>query len=235
MNNRIIVLFVSLIYKISLKQTLELVLLLTGDELFLPLLLILVSLKLGTRAFCWGLCWLLLGFVAGSISSLTLLGLAMAVEVGAIWLARKLFPARLCCCSWSFRLIAYEARRENRWDGRRSNWTERRGVVSRVMFAVWYSVRSGPRKREPRRMKPLNKPPFPPPSPLPADCSSISCRGLVRRRKNAWYSTAHFHRCLQAFSSIRLNMNVCSCLKPWLSSSATRIVNFFFENVTLNW
>lgn len=35
---------------------LELVLLLTGDELLRPLLLILVSLKLGTRAFCCGLC-----------------------------------------------------------------------------------------------------------------------------------------------------------------------------------
>ena len=78
---------------------------------------------------------------------------------GLIWC----WLERVLCCSWSLRLMAYEARRLKRCDGRLSNCTERRGVISRDWLWVWNSVRSGPRKREPRRMKPfiIGKPPLP--------------------------------------------------------------------------
>ena len=33
--------------------------------------------------------------------------------------------------------------------------------------------------------------------------------------KKAWCSTAHFHKCLHAFSLVNLNTNKCSCWWPW--------------------
>lgn len=35
-----------------------------------------------------------------------------------------------------------------------------------------------------------------------------------RRRKKAWLSTAHFHRCLQLLELASWNINVCSCSRP---------------------
>lgn len=56
------------------------------------------------------------------------------------------------------------------------------------------------RKREPRRMK--------------SDLLDLPFPG-VRRRKKAWCSTAHFHRCLQVRALSKRNTNVCSCSRPW--------------------
>lgn len=36
-----------------------------------------------------------------------------------------------------------------------------------------------------------------------------------RRRKKAWLSTAHFHRCLQLLALASWNTKVCSCSRPW--------------------
>ena len=41
----------------------------------------------------------------------------------------------------------------------------------------------------------------------------LSLTGFLSRKK-AWCSTAHFHRCLQAFSLGNRNTNVCSCSFP---------------------
>lgn len=56
------------------------------------------------------------------------------------------------------------------------------------------------RKREPRRVKSLRL--------------LFPALGW-RRRKKAWLSTAHFHRCLQHLALASWNTKVCSCSRPW--------------------
>ena len=51
--------------------------------------------------------------------------------------------------------------------------------------------------------------------------------------KNAWCSMAHFHKCLQAFSLCKRKTKVCSCSRPWSSSSTTTKVSFFFLKSSL--
>lgn len=45
-----------------------------------------------------------------------------------------------------------------------------------------------------------------------------------RRRKKAWLSTAHFHRCLQLLALASWNTNVCSCSRPWTDPKEPNLV-----------
>lgn len=55
-------------------------------------------------------------------------------------------------------------------------------------------------KRDPMRMNP--------------ELAEFLCTGPLSL-KNAWCSTAHFHRCLQALGWSILKTKVCSCSLPW--------------------
>lgn len=86
-------------------------------------------------------------------------------------------------------------------------------LLALLVFVVWYSVFPLYLNRDPNRINP--------------DRWELFWTG-PRRRKKAWCSTAHFHKCLHAFGWSSLKTNVCSCSLPWSSSSTTTRVNLFF-------
>lgn len=94
------------------------------------------------------------------------------------------------------------------------------GLLSKVLALLtlplcvaWYSVLPLNLNREPRRVKSLRV--------------LLLWVGCLSRKK-AWLSTEHFHKCLHSWELESWNTNVCSCSRPFSSSSTTSNVSRFF-------
>lgn len=137
-----------------------------------------------------------------------------------------------CCCSLNFSLKTWLCLRPYLWLGLRSSCTV---LLALFWCVLWYSVRP----------EYLNLDPI-----LKKFCLALGPFTGACNRKKPWCSTAHFHRCLHAFSlcnlyeyvnmkvlqfitTYYLNTKVCSCSLPWSSSSTTTKVNFFFLKFNL--
>ena len=81
-----------------------------------------------------------------------------------------------------------------RWEGLLSNWTTLRDLDDVTVF--WNSVRPLYLNLEPIRKKFWR--------------AEGPLTGALNRKK-LWCSTAHFHKCLVAFSLRRRKTNICSC------------------------